>query len=156
MNNLESPLRPLESLLHDTKPAPLLPGPHREHLARQLRAHAAHMEDVPGWPMRYYAMALALSLLCLIVALLFPPKIVDVHSFQEQRQILASLLPDAGTVTVKGHQSVTLPSPRPVSPAPQISQPELLEQIQERRLDLIQVMDETSCQTESMPPGSVP
>ena len=146
----------LESMLRDAKPSPLAPGPHRERLARQLRGHAACSADFPAWPMRYYAMALVLSLLCLIVALLFRPKIVDVHSFQEQRQILASLLPDLGTVTVNGHQSVTLPSPRPVSPAPQISQPELLEQIQERRLDLIEVMGETSCKTESMPPGSVP
>ena len=149
MNNLESPLRPLESMLRDAKPSPLAPGPHRERLARQLRAHAACSADVPAWPMRYYAMALALSILCLIVALLFPPKIVDLHAFQEQRQILASLLPDAGTVTVNGHQSLALPSPRPVSPAPEISKPELLEQIQERRLDLIEVMGETSCQTGS-------
>jgi len=106
--------------------------------------------------MRYYAMALALSILCLIVALLFPPKIVDLHSFQEQRQILASLLPDAGTVTVNGHQSLTLPSPRPVSRASRVSLPELAEQIQERREDLIQVMRETSCQTESMTPESIP
>ena len=131
----------LESMLRDAKPSPLAPGPHRERLARQLRGHAACSADVPAWPMRYYAMALVLSLLCLIVALLFRPKIVDVHSFQEQRQILASLVSEAGPTVAIVHQA---PAKHPATATPPISVREMLEQMRERRQDLIQAMSETS------------
>lgn len=107
----------LESLLRNTRPAPIAAGPHRDRLERLLLEHRPEPPCAP-WPLRRYALALWAAVLCLGLSILLQPRVPALRLGAEQREILTALLPAGPAPAIRPAAAPTPAPPRALTPPP--------------------------------------